>query len=67
MDDERSGTIADTSAGTTVVVDGTGLDESSGCVALSEACQALGLDPTGAELIRLGNHATFRLADGREW
>src|SRR2546423_15583110 len=51
-------------AGTVVVVDGDGLDEASGRVALSEACRAVGLDPTGAELIRLGDYAMFRLADG---
>src|SRR2546423_8439086 len=52
-------------AGTVVVVDGDGLDEASGRVALSEACSAVGLDPTGAELIRLGDYAMFRLTDGR--
>jgi len=57
--------IANTLAGTVVVVDGAGLDDASGRVALSEACREVGLDPTGAELIRLGDYATFRLADVR--
>ncbi|WP_318658247.1 hypothetical protein [Streptomyces triticiradicis] len=31
-------------------------------VVLREACEAAGLDPTGAELLRLGSNAVYRLA-----
>jgi Ser/Thr protein kinase RdoA (MazF antagonist) len=36
-------------------------EERSARVALEEACEAAGLDPVGAELIRLGENAVFRL------
>jgi hypothetical protein len=36
-------------------------DEQSARAVLEEACGAAGLDPTGAELIRIGQNAVFRL------
>ena len=37
------------------------LDPTNARTALAEACHAAGLDPSGAELIRLGENAVFRL------
>jgi aminoglycoside phosphotransferase (APT) family kinase protein len=39
----------------------TPLDEAAARTALIEACTAVGLDPQGAELIRLGSNGVFRL------
>lgn len=38
--------------------------EESAAAVLREACEASGLNPSGAKLLRLGSNAVYRLADG---
>src|SRR5690606_41339857 len=41
---------------------GTGFTAEGGAVVLREACEAAGLEATGAALLRLGSNAVYRLA-----